>query len=246
MTDRVAFYSEGKKINGNLHLPKRKSPPCVVTLHGLDSSKDSRKWSILASNLCEAGFACLRFSFRGCGKGEARSAGAFEDTSLTGRIKDYQTALQFLEETDKVNIKRVGVIGSSFGGMVAIAAPNRKIKAMISLATPYQLLNPSKNEEGGYILPSGRRLTDKFFQDVQKYDLLKAMKEAPPILIIHGSKDLIVPVEQAYRLYKSANEPKALEIVEGANHRFSQTKNLDTVLHLSRGWFNKYLETFRS
>ena len=71
--DRVAFYSDGKKIKGNLHLPERKSPPCVVTLHGLDSSKDSRKWSMLASNLCGAGFACLRLILGGVAK-EKREA----------------------------------------------------------------------------------------------------------------------------------------------------------------------------
>ena len=244
-TDSILFYSEGKRIYGNLHLPNKKNPPCIITLHGLESSKDSGKWPILASKLCEAGFACLRFSFRGCGEGKEKSEGNFEDTSLTSRIKDYEAALRFLENTGKVDMNKLGVIGSSFGGMVAIAAQNRKIKAMVVLATPYTLSKPInlqlKTEEEYYVLPSGRRLKKEFFEDLQKYNLLKAIKNTPPILIVHGDTDELVPVEHAYRLYKAAKKPKKLEIIEGGDHTFSQAKDLDRVINLTLEWFKKYL-----
>ena len=243
--ESVSFYAEGKRLYGNLHLPANKNPPCIIALHGLESSKDSGKWPILASSFCEAGFACLRFSFRGCGEGTEKSEGDFEDTSLMDRIKDYEAALRFLEETCKVDMGRLGIVGSSFGGMVAIAAQNKKIKSMVTLATPYTLSRPIKPplkiEEGYCVLSSGRRLKEKFFVDLQKHDLLKAVKDAPPILIIHGSKDELVPVDHAYRLYESAKKPKELKIIEGANHTFSQAKDLDKIIKLSLKWFKKYL-----
>ncbi len=46
-----------------------------------------------------------------------------------------------------------------------------------------------------------------------------------PILIIHGDKDGIVPVDMAYELYEAANEPKELYIVKGARHGFAYIKN---------------------
>ena len=243
--ESVSFYVEGKRLYGNLHLPTSENPPCIIALHGLESSKDDGKWPILASRFCEAGFACLRFSFRGCGEGTEKSEGDFEDTSLTDRIKDYEAALRFLGGTGKVDVGRLGIMGSSFGGMVAIAAQNKKIKAMVTLATPYTLPRPIKPplkiEEGYYVLPSGRRLKEKFFADLQKYDLLHAIKDAPPTLIIHGSKDELVPVEHAYRLYENAKQPKELEIIEGANHTFSQAKDLDKITKLSLKWFKKHL-----
>ncbi len=244
--ESTTFKSGGKRLKGNLHLPSSENPPCVVSLHGLESSKDSGKWPVLASSLCEDGFASFRFSFRGCGDGFEKSEGDFEETSLTERIKDYHAAIRFLEGTSKVNVDRLGVVGSSFGGMVAVASQNMKPKAMVTLATPYTLYHSVnlqlKTEEKHYVLPSGRRLKEKFFEDLRKYDLLKALGSVPPILIIHGSKDKLVPVEHAHKLYEHAEIPKELEVIEGADHTFSQAKHLDKVVNLSLKWFRKHLD----
>ncbi len=226
----VTFCSENLRIFGNLHLPYEKAA-CIITLHGLESSKDSGKWPMIASRLYNEGYACLRFSFRGCGEGPEKSEGKFEDTSLTGRIKDYRSALQFLNETGRVDMDRLGVIGSSFGGMIAIAAQEKRIKAMVTLSTPYiiRLSRPQMSKEV------------EFYKDLQKYNLLKAIRSAPPVLIIHGVSDEVVPLEHSMKLYEAAAEPKRLEIIDGANHVFSQSEHLNKVIELSLEWFKKYL-----
>jgi fermentation-respiration switch protein FrsA (DUF1100 family) len=241
----VTFYCHGRRIFGNLHLPY-KGAPCIIALHGLESDKDSGKWPIIASRLCREGYACLRFNFRGCGNEPEKSEGLFEETCLTDRIEDYRAAIKFLWESGKVDVDRLGVIGSSFGGMVAVAAQDERIKAMVVMATRYRipvLGEPKFSRELGtyYELPSGRRLKEKFFKDLEKYDLLNAVKKAPPILIIHGSMDEIVPVEHASKLYEAAPEPKRLEIIDGGDHTFSGAEHLNRVINLSLEWFNKYL-----
>lgn len=256
--ENVTFYSENYRIYGNLHLPlgknenqakERQKTPCIILLHGLESSKDSGKWPIVASELCSEGYACLRFSFRGCGEGMEKSQGEFEDVTLTARINDYQAALHFLQTIDEVDINRLGIIGSSFGGMTAIAGIARmgiKVKAIVAMGTPYKIPRfdepriPKKIGEY-YVLPSGRRFKKDFYEDLKKYDLLLAIKNAPPILILHGSLDEVVPVEHAYKLYEAALEPKKLVIVEGADHVFSQTRHLNRAIALSLEWFKKYL-----
>ncbi len=40
-----------------------------------------------------------------------------------------------------------------------------------------------------------------------------------PLLIIHGDGDETVPVEEAYRLYDAASEPRELFIVKGGAHK---------------------------
>jgi dipeptidyl aminopeptidase/acylaminoacyl peptidase len=226
----ITFYSAEQKVVGNLHLPYEKAP-CVVTLHGLESSKDSGKWPTIAARLTDAGYACLRFNFKGCGVGPEKSEGAFEDVSLTARIQDYKCALRFLHDTKRVDMRRVGVIGSSFGGMVAVAAQDNRIKAMVSLATPCTILQSSAD----------RRFRKRFYDDLRTYDLLKAVRSAPPILILHGSADGVVPPEHAQKLYEAAPEPKRLEIVKGADHVFSQREHLNKVIDLSMEWFKRYL-----
>jgi alpha/beta superfamily hydrolase len=150
----VTFYSETQRIFGNFHLPYEGSP-CVVNLHGLESSKDSGKWPTVAARLCDEGYACLRFNFRGCGEGPEKSEGLFEDVTLTGRISDFKCALQFLQDTGKVDMRRLGVIGSSFGGMVVIGAQDRRVKVMVIMETPYKISRfdkPQIPQEVGRVL----------------------------------------------------------------------------------------------
>lgn len=228
------FHSGNQKLLGNLHLPYQNAA-CVITLHGLESSKDSGKWPPIAARLTDEGYACLRFNFRGCGRGAEKSEGKFEDVSLTGRIRDYKAALQFLQDTnkDKVDMRRLGVIGSSFGGMVAIAEQDKRIKAMVCLSTPYYLPHISKE--------AGRRFKKGFYDDLRDYNLLQAVRNVPPILILHGSSDEVVPPTHAQKLYEAAREPKRLEIIEGADHVFSHREHLKKVINLSLEWFKKYL-----
>lgn len=231
---------------GNLRLPQ-KGAPCVLFSHGFESSKDGDKWLELSSRLYDAGFASLRFSYRGCGEGEERSEGEFEDTTLTGRILDYKAAIAFLHQA-KINTTRLGVIGSSFGGMVALAARDDRIRAMITLATPFFFPSPSELElkqskdKGYFELGSGKRLRMDFFEDLTKYNIGAEIKKIHyPLLIIHGAMDETVPVEQAYGLYRHATEPKRLEIIEEANHIFDKPEHLETVINLSIEWFKSYL-----
>lgn len=246
MEQLVKFHSEGQVILGNLSLP-HKGAPCIIMSHGLEGSKDGDKWLVLAQRLYEAGFGCLRFNYRGCGEGEERSEGQFEDTALSERIKDYIAAINF-SETTAADAKRLGVVGSSFGGMVALAARDSRIKAAVTLATPIRLQTPNgrrlkayQNEQF-FELSSGERLRARFFSDIQQYDIGKAIgKLSCPVLIIHGSADETVPAKDAHELYKSAREPKRLAIIEGGNHVFSDSEHLEQITGLALDWFKQYL-----
>jgi dipeptidyl aminopeptidase/acylaminoacyl peptidase len=242
----VVIYSKGQKIFGNLCLPQDKAP-CVVMSHGLESSKDSDKWRLLSSRFCDAGFASLRFSYRGCGVGEVKSEGNFEDTTLTDRIQDYTAAIDFLYKT-RVDTNRLGVIGSSLGGMVVLAARDERIKVVTTLATPSNILFPdaeawARAKESGYFeLGSGSKLRRRFFNDAHHYKVCEDIgKMHCPVLIIHGTNDEVVPVKDAYNLYGCAHNPKRLEIIEGANHSFDNLEHRGIIVNLSLEWFEKYL-----
>ncbi len=96
-------------------------------------------------------------------------------------------------------------------------------------------------ENPGAEEPRVSRIRKDLYDDFKQYDVGEAIKRIKyPLLIIHGSKDLI-PVDDAYALYEKANEPKRLEIIEGGSHRFVDTGHLGRVTELSIGWFKKYL-----
>ncbi len=233
VTESISFLSEGERIDGNFSSPC-KGAPLILMSHGLESSKDGRKWLFLERRSHREGFATLRFTYRGCGR-----FGGFEDTTLARRVRDYKAAIDFLES--KASIERLGVIGSSFGGRAAIAAKDRRIKAMALLATPFNLDLPIVEKDGRIELESGRVLKSEFFEDLKRYSTSEDLKAIKcPLLIIHGSKDEVVPLGDAHEIYKEANEPKRIEILEGGDHTFSD--HLERVAEICLDWFRKYLK----
>jgi pimeloyl-ACP methyl ester carboxylesterase len=80
--------------------------------------------------LNEFGYITLRFDMRGCG----RSEGEFGRIICLEQVEDLGHALTFLAKHPAVDPKRIGVIGSSFGGAVAAYAGgvDPRIAAVIS------------------------------------------------------------------------------------------------------------------
>lgn len=233
-------------MRGDLIVPAP-SAPCILMSHGFEASKDGAKWSFLAPKLVERGYAILKFNYRGCGYPPDASDGFFEDTTLSARIADYRAALGFLQNTG-IDTDRIAVIGSSFGGEIPVAAQDPRVKAYILLATPSrpQTITDAQLAEcratGYFTLPSGKRLKQDYFEDGAKYDLCDAVAElARPTLIIHGSLDDDVPVEQARELYAHARNPKMLEIVRGAEHALRRPRDMERILQLTLGWLGSYL-----
>jgi len=246
MEQAVTFSSQGQVIFANLGIPSDGSP-CVIMSHGLEGSKDSKKWLLIASRLYQSGFSYLRYNYRGCGEGREISEGRFEDTTLSGRIQDYQAAIDFVQTT-KAGRNRLAVVGSSLGGTVAIAAHDVRIKTIVTLAVPYKFIIPPDDkfivhkDERFLELYSGRRLKREFFTDINKYDVSSIIgKIRCPLLVIHGSADEIVPLESARHLYEKAKEPKRMEIIEGGSHSLDESNHIEQVIRLTSGWFEQYL-----
>ena len=245
MEKPVSFYSEGKRIFANLSLP-REGAPGVLFSHGLEGSKDGTKWLILASRLSDSGYASLRFSYRGCGEVPERSEGDPRDSTLTERIKDYRAAIAYLQGT-RANPERLGVIGSSFGGMTALAAHDPRVKVIVCLATPSRMPEmlggvAAAQKDSEWVEFRGGRLQRSIYEDTARYNICEAVKDIRcPLLIIHGGADEVVPVDNAHEIYRSASEPKRLVVVEGGNHSFTEPDHLERVVVLVLEWLDRYL-----
>jgi fermentation-respiration switch protein FrsA (DUF1100 family) len=199
----------------------------------------------LGSRLAAVGVTALRFTHRGCGAGGPDpSDGAFEDTTLTGRIEDFRAALDALPSLG-VTTNRVGAIGSSYGGMVVLAALDPRVAALALMATPIEIPTDAPPLQVGsdlIALESGALVKRAFLEDTARYDLPTAVREyRRPTLIVHGTEDEVVPVEHALRLYKAALEPKRLEIVEGADHSFSDPAHRKEALTLCVEWMRAHV-----
>jgi len=222
---RIEFFSQDRRLVGIFHQAKNKEKaPLVITSHGLESYKDSDKY-IQISERFTTNFSVFRFDFSGCGESEGDMT-----KDLPNRIYDLLSAIDIMKKQPNVDSDRIGLLGSSMGGYLSIiAASKEKINAVVTWSAPYILdLNPDDLDN--------RSLSSL---KIDARDVIKNVKS--PIMIIHGDKDDIVPLNHAIELYENANPPKELKIIKGADHRFLNEAHRDEAITLSFEWFKQYL-----
>ena len=231
--EKVFFKSNGQKVAGVLHLPDEKNPPCVIASHGLLSSKNSEKYIALGERISKEGIAMLRFDFRGIGESEGR----LEDDTVSRRIADLDSAIAFVRSYSRMG-NRIGLLGSSLGGYISLigASIEKEIRAVVIWATPFHLddLGSKGTEENP--LPG-----EAFFKDLPRHRLLPLLPKISNCFVVHGEKDELVPVDQAWEIFHTLGAPKEIRVIEGADHRLTNPSHRQRAIDLSMDWFKKYL-----
>ena len=130
----VTFPSAGLKISGVVHVPSGMLPgerrAAFLVLHGFGSNKTSSNTMQPTKVLSELGYVVLRFDMRGCGESE----GEFGRVICLEQVEDTRSALTFLAQHPAADRKRIAVVGSSFGGAVAVytGGVDERVAAVIS------------------------------------------------------------------------------------------------------------------
>lgn len=233
---RQEFFIDSKynKISGMMDIPDgAKGSPCVILSHGLVSSKESSKYVTLSECLVAMGIATCRFDFHGCGASE----GDIRETTLTIRVANLSSVLEYVSKIPLIDPERIGALGSSFGGTttVVVAARDRRIRCSSLWATPYRLDEKDDEEI------SDLKFKETIYSDFKRYDILKEASRVSCALVIHGDKDEVVPIEEGLKIYECLKEPKGLEIIKGADHRFSDTLHREMAIGYAISWFKRYL-----
>ncbi len=118
-----------------------------------------------------------------------------------------------LEHFDRINVddSKIVVYGESLGtGIATAVAVSRDARALI-LEAPYTSTADRAQELYPW-LPVKLLMKDKYLTK----ERIREVDE--PVLVIHGTKDNVMPVQHGKKVFKLANDPKELSIVEGANH----------------------------
>ena len=130
----VSFKSAGSRLHGVLGVPEdlraSERRAAFLVLHGFGSNSESSNVLAPTRVLNQFGYVTLRFDMRGCGKSE----GEFGRVICLEQVEDLGNALDFLATRPAVDPDRIGAIGSSFGGAVAVYAggTNLRLAAVIS------------------------------------------------------------------------------------------------------------------
>lgn len=196
----------------------------VVIGHGVTANKD-RAWALtLAQTLEAAGIASLRFSFSGNGESE----GDFRQSTVSKEVQDLGAVL------DAVGERRICFVGHSMGGAVGVlrAAADPRIDLLVSLAGMIET-HGFAQRKFGELTPDQDVMWDKpecplsttFMEDMQAIGstLPSVAKVTVPWLLVHGTEDTVVPVQEAQAAAAAAPDPEQVELVEfeGADHLFS-------------------------
>ena len=129
----VSFKSAGLRLHGVLGVPDvaaSERRAAFLVLHGFGSNSESSNVLAPTRVLNQFGYVTLRFDMRGCGKSE----GEFGRVICLEQVEDLGNALNFLAAQPAVDPERIGAIGSSFGGAVAVYAggTNPRLATVIS------------------------------------------------------------------------------------------------------------------
>jgi pimeloyl-ACP methyl ester carboxylesterase len=249
MKTKVLFQNSRKnRLVGILSEPIGiKKKPLIILSHGLSTSKDGRTYLRLEKDLNKGGFSTFRFDFFGHGESE----GLFEELTILEAVDDIIQAKNTIAEQ---GYKRLGLFGSSFGGMASlIAASQSDDYEILVLKSPVSdyielLKNRYKSErillwkEQGFIMethPEGYlvKLNYTFYQAMKNADVYSAIDKIKcKTLIIHGDKDETVPLDQSKKTAHLIRNCR-LEIIKGGDHTYSNPQDFEKMISLATSFF---------
>lgn len=182
--------------------------------------------------------------------GHGESEGDFAELTISESVDDVLSAISFLKDS---GYTRIGLVGSSFGGMASLlAAAQTTDLVFLALKSPV-VHYPSmiKSLYGEPMLeewrkkgfadveaPEGRKhkLKYAFYEDSTANDGYKACERIfIPTLIVHGDLDETVPVSQSRKASGLIKDCR-LETIEGADHRYTKPRDFEKVLGLISGF----------
>lgn len=196
----------GARLHGwYVRAPEQPAAATVVLFHGNGGNVSYLGW--LGEGLAERGLDVLLFDYRGYGRSEGTLSGERE------LYEDAAAAYDFAVRFGGARPEKLVLYGQSLGTTAAAElAAKRPCGALVlesglsSAADMARVILPW--------LPRGvARLTRNKFDSVSKLPRVRC-----PVLVAHGERDEVIPVEQGRALYAAAPEPKQLRVVPGAGH----------------------------
>jgi dipeptidyl aminopeptidase/acylaminoacyl peptidase len=248
--------SKGQNLVGNLFLPEGDGKfPAAIFVHGYRSDKNGSKAKSFTEILPKKGIAFLVIDLSGRGE----SDGKFEDSTITQYIDDLKSAIDYVSTLEQINSGKIGVIGSSLGGIISLQelSKDSRPKALV-LLSPVSYF-PYKNkaefsEEGvkewkekGHTYTESKRfgkmkLNYSFYEDSLQYNDISVYETITiPALIIHGTADESVRIEDSRILAKKFGNMKLIEL-EGADHGYSNPDDFNKMINETARFLQEVLK----
>ena len=244
---KADLYSPAKLAPGQLC-------PGVVIIHGggwCGGDKASSREQNIGGTLARNGYVGLSVNYVLAEKGGP--------ATWPKNLQQCKTAVRWLRknaERLRIDPSRIGVIGGSAGGhlasMVGVTGPfdgldpegpygeySCQVQAVVDMYGPVDLMNWRDS-----IAMGGKRAeVPEIYRKASPINYLK--KGQPPFLILHGTADTTVPLEQSKTLdaaMQKAGMDHQLVILNGAPHTFDLQPEQRDLRPLVVGFFDRFLK----
>lgn len=223
--------------------------PVLLFCHGYKGFKDWGVWELMAEAFAAKGYAFVKFNFSHNGGTleqpiDFPDLDAFGRNTFSKELDDLGVVLDWLSNADHelaahLNQEDISLLGHSRGGGTAIigASEDDRVKRLITLASVSdfaarfpqgEAFEAWKNAGVGYVTNArtGQQMPHlfSFYEDFQanekRLTISRAVKNLKkPFLIIHGTQDSTVAVDNAEHLKEWQPEAELL-LLQGSDHVF--------------------------
>jgi arylsulfatase A len=241
-----AQYGE-RKVLLDLYLPKKPASekiPCIVVIHGGGwRSGDKTRFAPIAAALAEQGFAAACIGYR-----------LLPEVEFPAPILDCKAAVRWVRANaakHDIDPDRLGAIGGSAGGhLVAMLGTSATVKelegnggnsnvssrvqAVVAMATPAEM---SRAAERANISKEMIALISP---------VSHVTKDSAPILLLHGTRDTVVPMVQSEllleRYRKAGAKAELVKIPDGIHAFWNGEQWFPDVMKRSVAFFREHLK----
>ncbi len=256
----VAFLGETRKEKADIFTPLNhditKPLPGIIVIHGggfNDGDKARGRELNISENLTLQGYVCMSINYK--------LRRMKDQVTWPQSVYDAKAAVRYMRKEAKnlgVDPEKIGVIGCSAGCnlsmMLATTGPTDGFDVVKD--EPYQDISPKVSCAIGFygavdlmnyhdmkMFAKTREEAPELYKKGSPMNYLDA-KDAP-MLLVHGTADVTVPLSQSESYLKVAKEKGAnctLEIIPGAPHTFDLQPKQRDLRPLVTAFFDQHLK----
>ena len=248
--------------------PTRALTPAILWLHGGGWERGDKNGNSGALLLADAGFMTASIFYRLSG-----------DDPFPADIEDCKCAIRYLRANAtkyRIDPNRIGVAGASAGGHLAelVATADEKaglegsggwpdVSSRVQAASAYYGVSDFTVGAMQFQHHTGKVVVKLFGGDEnakpalyrQASPIRYVSKDSPPLLLVHGEQDDLVPFSQSVemtRAYQDTGLTVEFIPVKNAGHDFEQigpeaiTPSVDEIHRKTVAFFKRYLDAERS
>jgi len=228
---RIVYISDGLKVTGYLAQPKAEgSYPCIISNRG--GNRSLGQWTALniasmLGQMASWGYVVIASQYRGNDGGEGKEDFGGND------VHDVLNLLPVLEQIQGADTSRIGMEGTSRGGMMTyltLKQSNRFKAAVVTaglanLYTNIQGRPAMENETFAQLIPDYHENKEEVLQQRSAVYWANDISKTTALLIMQGTADWRVTADESIelvtKLYKTKH-PVRFILFEGADHGITE------------------------